>query len=458
MSCLLLAARADFGFGNPNLAGALFAMLAVGAWGGWGKGKTSNIERPAMNVEPGMKSFGLGIKGLIPYGFWVYLVLSGVFGGMMVMTASRGAVVALVAGVFAYLWAAGFPRPRGRQMAGFFGVLVVFGVFVGFGRMGERMAESSGEDGSITSRVAIFKAMPSMLAAAPQGWGVGQSAEAYQNWFQAPEDIRTYKHLLSTHATWMVERGRGFRFLYILGWMVVLILCANAPASLGVWVVYGAAGIFSHVGGDWRLGVLPALALALALWRRAVGQSWPEGRTWRNGVLVAGVLTAGLAMVGELTNKGILRVDESVRVGIDRPKIWYFAPDIAVLGKAYGKAIRKRESVGAAWDMAVIRKALPSEIVLSGSAPIGEGDKFSPACAITWLNPPARLDGEQQRILEMATKKTIIWGEQRSDANPRRLKAWFEELPGGQWIFVRGKGLFLGDSLGDNKGAEVVLP
>jgi len=28
----LLAARVDFGFGNPNLAGALFAMLAVGVW------------------------------------------------------------------------------------------------------------------------------------------------------------------------------------------------------------------------------------------------------------------------------------------------------------------------------------------------------------------------------------------------------------------------------------------
>ena len=31
MICLL-AARVDFGFGNSNLAGALFAMLAVGVW------------------------------------------------------------------------------------------------------------------------------------------------------------------------------------------------------------------------------------------------------------------------------------------------------------------------------------------------------------------------------------------------------------------------------------------
>jgi len=285
-------------------------MLAVAVWVGRQPERswvTSNIECSALIVEPGMKDRGLGIKGLMPSSFWVCLVMSAVFAGMMEMTASRGAVVALGAGFLVLLWAAGLPRPRGRQMAGIFGVLVALGVLVGFGRMGERVVESSGEDGSITSRVEIF------------------------------------------------------------------------------------------------------------------------------------------------------RVDEGVQVGTERPKVWCFAPDIAVLGKAYGKAIRNRESVGAAWDMEEIRKALPSEIVLSGSAPIRADDRFSQCCTVTWLNPPARLDVEQQRILEMAAKKIIIWGEHRSDANPSRLKAWFEGLPGGQWIFVRGRGLFLGASLGGQADAEAVF-
>jgi len=249
----------------------------------------------------------------------------------------------------------------------------------------------------------------------------------------------------------MVERGWGFRFLYILGWLVVLILCASAPASLGVWVVYGVAGIFSHVGGDWRLGVLPVLALAVAVWKRGLGQNWAESRTWCAGVFAAVAVTAGLAVFGVVTNNGIFRTDDGIQVGIERPKVWFFAPDVAVLGKAYGKAIRARGSVGVAWDMAAIREALASEIVLSGSAPIRAGETFSESSSITWLNPPARLDANQEQVLEMAVEETIIWGELRTDANPSRLKAWFEGLPGGQWIFVRDKGLFLGDGFSERK-------
>lgn len=440
---LFLAARAGFGFGNPNLAGAFFAMLAVGVWGC----VTLNIERPTLNIEGKSENRENRLRG--EYRFWICLLLSGVFAGMMVMTASRGAVVALGAGALVCWVAAGFPRPRRWQAVGFLGVLVVLGILVGFGRMGERVAESSGEDGSITSRVEIFKVIPAMLAAAPQGWGQGQSAEAYQNWFQARDDVRTYKHLLSTHATWMVERGWGFRFLYILGWVLVLILCGNTPVGLGIWIVYGVAGIFSHVGGDWRLGVLPGLALAIAVWRRALDQTWPKAPTWRNGILAAGALTAGLAVVGVVTNIGILRADDGIHVGAERPKVWFFAPDVSVLGKAYGKAIRGRESAGVAWDMGTIGKASPSEIVLSGSAPIPAGGMFSAPYTATWLNPPARLNAHQERFLKLAAKKTIIWGELRTDANPRKLQAWFEVLPDAQWTFVRGKGLFLGEGLSE---------
>jgi len=417
----LLAVRTDFGFGNPNLAGALFAMLAVGVW-------------------------VFGCKGLHPSTrFWICLAASACFAGLMVMTASRGAVVALVAGLLAVWWTAGRPRAKGWQMVGLAGVALLLGIFAGSSRMGSRVAGSSAEEGSITSRLAIFQEVPAMLAAAPAGWGAGQSADAYQNWFQAPEDARTYKHLLSTHATWLVERGWGFRFAYILGWVLVVMVCWKTPGALGAWVAFGVAGIFSHVGGDWRLWVVPGLALGFAAWASARMMRWPECRSWRNALAVALSLTVLLYISGQAVNRGIFSGRGFVKVGSGMPGKWFFAPDRSVLGAAYGKVVRKEKSAGVAWEIAPIVNAAPREIVLSGRATIPAGGAFVQPYELLWLNPPAKLNEAQRGVVEQAAKKTMVWGELRTDANPRELKSWFETLPDGRWVFVKGTALFLGE-------------
>lgn len=163
-------------------------------------------------------------------------------------------------------------------------------------------------------------------------------------------------------------------------------------------------------------------------------------------VLVAGVATTGLALAGIATNPGVVRTGESVRVGSENPKVWVFAPDVAVLGKTYGKIIRDHAPVGVAWEMDAISKAEPDEIILSGSAPLRTGDRPPAPCVVTWLNPPARLNAAQKRFLEGAAKKTILWGELRTDANPGNLQTWFKTLPETRWIFIQGKGRFLDDS------------
>lgn len=429
---IFLAVRADFGLGNPNLAGALFAMLAVAVWGVW-RGRTVKINPKVTNQD---------------HRFWICLGLSVFFSGLMILTASRGAVVALGAGLLASWGAAGCPRLRLSQVGGVVAAMLALGMWAGLGRMGERVAESSTEDGSITCRIEIFKTLPAMLTAAPHGWGRGESAEAYQNWFQDLEDARTYKHLLSTHATWMVERGWGFRMLYVVGWAAVLILCGEAPVCLGVWVVYGTAGIFSHVGGDWRLGVLPALALGVAVWRRVLGPGWPQVRAWRRGMFASGVVLVVLTGIGAVTNRGISRTADGVEVGGGSSNVWFFAPDVAVLGKSYGKVVRSRGVAGVSWNFETVDQADREgrlEIVLSGSAPIRADDRLSVPYAVTWLNPPGRLIAAQERFLKCAVQKTILWGELRTDANPGKLRAWVEELPDARWVFVRGQGRFLGD-------------
>lgn len=405
------------------MAAALFAMLAVAVWGFGGKGQQ--------------------IRSV---SFWLCLGLSTFLAGFVVATASRGGMVALAAGLAGGWVVAGFPRVTSRRAVGIVLAVCVLLGFAAAGRMGERMADSSLEDGSITSRLAIFKVVPAMLAASPQGWGVGESAEAYQNWFQALDDTRNYKHLLSTHVTWMVERGWGFRFVYLLGWAAILMLCAKVPASFGVWIAFGVAGVFSHVGGDWRLWIVPGLALAWALANRARRKDWPPKRAWGYGLAIAAGLTLMLWIIGHQQGRKIFHTGWGVTVGRGEPETWFFSPDPAVLGSNYGKAVRPLKSAGVAWTIQPMIRAAPRKIVLSGRSPIPGDTAFAEPYDLVWLNPPAILNETQKHVVERAIEKTIVWGELRTDANPGKLKTWFSTLVGGRWIVARGKGLFVGSS------------
>lgn len=419
---MFFAARVGFGFENPNLAGALFAMLAIGTWGV-------------------VHAFARWV-GWRPW-FWAALLLSGAFAAVLVMTASRGALVALVVGGIAMWGAWGFIRPKPWQAAAVLAGGVMLGVFSGFGRMGERVVESSAQEGSITSRVEIFKAVPAMLVVAPCGWGRGQSAEGYQNWFQELDDMRTYKHLISTHATWMVEWGWGFRIGYVLGWVVVLVLCAYSPACFGVWMAFGVAGLFSHVGGDWRLVVAPVVALGFALKNRFADREWPGFRAWLGVGVAAAVGMLFLGVVGAITRPELQKGEDRILWGAGRPKMWFYAPSPVVLGKTYGKSLRRFGSVGVTSMAESVDRKQPVRIVLSGSSQIKAGEHFSEPYALIWLNPPGRLDAEQKRVLEKASEKIIVWGEFRSNANPTLLKAEIMGLPKARWVTVFGGGMFL---------------
>ena len=79
--------RLDFGFGNPNSAGAFFAVLAL-----------------AVFLIPGRRAWMTGIRGL----------LSGIFFSCLLLTASRGALIGLGIGSLAVWGASGFPKPRAQ--------------------------------------------------------------------------------------------------------------------------------------------------------------------------------------------------------------------------------------------------------------------------------------------------------------------------------------------------------
>lgn len=420
---LLIAARPDFGFGNPNIAAAFLAMLAVAAW--------------AIPLAGGR---------FRPIAFWAGLAVGTALAGLLVATASRGGVIALLAGLAACWVAAGCPRPKVAQVIG---IAVAAGLLFAtalWSRMGERVADSSASDGSITARVAIWQEFPAMLTASPGGWGLGNAAQAYQNWFQSPDDTRTYKHLVSTHATWMVEQGWILRVAYLFALAAILLLCWDVPVALGVWAAFVVAGIFSHVGADWRLWVPPGASLLFVLLVRFRGSRWPRAWAWAGCLAVAVFGAALLWSMGHFLDRKIWDRGWGVVVGSGEPKTWIFSPSPAVLGRSYGKVVRQLGSACVAWQFDHITGAKPKRIILSGDAPISPEAVLPEAYDLLWLNPPPVLDEGQKNMVEKASMKTVVWGEMRTDGSPRKLKAWFEALPEAQWKLAPGSGMFLGQS------------
>jgi len=418
-----LGARLHFGFENPNLAGTLLAMLALGAW---------------VFCE-GNSDQGKGRKTAL---FALSLGLSGSLTAMMSLTASRGALIAWAGGALAAWWTAGRPRPRRAQWAalGLVGVFIV--IVAALGSMDERIVRSSGEDGSIESRLAIYDKFPAMVAAAPGGWGAGQSAAAYQNWFQDENDSRIYKHLISTHVIWLVERGWVARFFYVFAWLAALRWCSASPAAFGIWVAFGIAGFFSHVGGDWKLWIVPAFYLGWAWLVRRRTLQRPQGRDALVGLGLTAFLLAILFGAGLVSRTPVERRGKIVSVAGAGRKVWFIAPDRSVLGTSFGKVVRRHAPAAVAPGLSAIPQSENCVLILSGKGVFHVG-RLPKSYELIWLNPPARLSAEQQAVFEGASIKTIYWGELRTDANAAFLRRWSRGQPNTLWRDVVGEGLLL---------------
>ncbi|MDD5200720.1 MAG: hypothetical protein PHC88_13065 [Terrimicrobiaceae bacterium] len=259
--------RLHLGLGNPNSAGALFAMLLVSALAfclGGGR-------RRAIGA---VLTLGLGCA--------------------MAMTASRGAVVALAAGL-AVLAAAGARSSADRWML----ALVAAGVAGLFAASpaGKRI-HAPGQDVSLATRWVVFSRVPAMIAAAPGGWGAGRSAAAYQNWFEPIGGVTQFKHMLSTHAIWLVGRPWPVRLLYVGAWAFALGWCAGTgrkwmargPGMLdglrrgrlfqprGRAAVGMGAAICLAAGDDGEPGAGRALSLAESIRRDGGGNPFAPGR------------------------------------------------------------------------------------------------------------------------------------------------------------------------------------
>lgn len=411
------AYRWDFGFWNPNAAGAFFAVLVF-----------------AVFLLPGQSRPAKAFKIFLALVLFIAVLL----------TASRAALLGLVIGGFASWFLAGRSLPLKNGLVWLLSLLLLLSCFIVGSKSLRRLSEISTSEPSTASRLAIYSTIPSMLLAAPGGWGHENATKAYENWFQDSRDTTGFKNLLSTHGTWAVEQGMGFLFLYVALWC--LALWVSTPLVFGALTCWGICTALSHVGVFWWMWAVPALLVLSSIWRHGKSRTFPR-LTKLICLLSAAVLALGASFwltISDSPARPVRFSKEALIWGDGSPSLWFVRPDPAVLGKAQGKSLTQLESFAVVdnWN------AVPQEavVVLSGIAPPIPPQGLQLA-HLHWLSPPADLSPELMRLLTKTPKKTIWNGSERQDVPIPSWRPWLESLPGASWQQLPGRTRFLGDDL-----------
>ena len=323
--------RWKFGFVNPNVAGALFACLAVAA-------ASLLLSRRRWIVCMG----ALSVSCLL---------------FCLAKTQSRSGFLAFFAGGLPLAYVYFRSRFTWRRIL-CLGVLLL-GVcgcvwYSMAGRIDVRQAGLLNQ-ASDTSRLPIWRAVPRMCATAPGGWGRGFTGIAYNNWFQPPERDHQLSGLLSSHFTRLSEYGWCGRFLYAFGWLSLLAVLWTAfavfrrsPLPAAVWTAFFTAAFFNHIVGFSALWIVPLATLGVF----ALSKPWREGRAYLGVLLLAAAGTGGVMLCvwqmgleddARAPGPSIHRVDNATCINGERPRVWVVYDEYVLEGGYrgfFGKEVR----------------------------------------------------------------------------------------------------------------------
>lgn len=433
--------RMDWGLGNPNKTAVLIAELLIASWG------FSYWKR---------------------WGFWLSTVFSVVFGVCLIMTYSRGGLVAAICGVGILLAFNPRPWPKNRAI-GVLAVFVLLGSFAFYSKALGRYGQGVGdEDPSIANRLTIWKMAPRMMVDAPSGWGWGRSGDAYVQWYQPVDRPERYRTLVNSHLTWLVEMGWVGRAGYFLAWIATLALCFPSPqmrwfaVPWGIWLTFGIGAFFSSVAESPWLWISPAAALISVLFFRLRRRDWPRGPVFLTGILVGAAVLGGIYIAGRLTPEAfqvhgstdattICKAGYSARRS-DTP-LWIISPDRAIIGEHYGHVIRKALAEGSVGLVGIATKGerlpqgLPLRVVLMGKPLEIVLPEKSPYLL---LNPSGSPD--PLRVFSK-TQLQIFWGEFRQNED-RLIWETFAKTQGAPFIEIPGVAEYISNWLNLITGAE----
>lgn len=232
------------GFQSPNAAGGLLACLALAG----------------ISLFLGDGKVRIAVGALISLFSLV---------GLM-MTGSRGGLVAFGAGFFALLSLSFLRRavqPVGRRILVLLGcLLVVAGAVLawkGTGVLTRSLAGGAAGRGEGSDRISIVSSALKMMVDAPGGWGVRTAGPAYSNWYQPMGGNTWQLTLVSDQLTRLVGYSWLGRGLWIFGWLAVLSLLwtfARRGFGMGgvaVWLALAVASSFNTMLSEFALWILP---------------------------------------------------------------------------------------------------------------------------------------------------------------------------------------------------------
>ena len=219
------ALRWSFGFENPNKAAVLFACLIPLCWVSW-------------LLAWRLRQVWWRRTVLVAS---AALLLS--FAFCLLKTYSRGGLFAAAVGLL-YLafhdWSAtrktGMAQPRLRRIGGI-GLYVVLVVMVIVSGVWKRSLETVTEkDRSVENRLVLWRYGLQMAVENPNGFGAGQSGEAYKQWYQPLNMKEGYRTLVNSYLTFLVERGWCVFAVLFVG--VAFFWAWSFPKTLGSAVPY----------------------------------------------------------------------------------------------------------------------------------------------------------------------------------------------------------------------------
>ncbi len=245
--------RWSFGFDNPNKAAVIFACLLPFLFHCW-------------NAGWGFRNVFLRV---------ITIVLTGaaflVAGYCLCMTFSRGALVAAVAGLV-YVAGVALFRDRGRPVVKWIAhvlLLGAFGFLVIWTGLGTRTGEAAEGDRSVGNRFDVWSAALQMSVENPTGFGAGRSGVEYMQWFQATDREEGYRTMVNSYLTFLVEYGWAWFGLILIAFSIFWAWTLPARGDglsvglRGLLVAFLVAGIFSTTMEEWRLWIMPGLAVLI---------------------------------------------------------------------------------------------------------------------------------------------------------------------------------------------------
>jgi len=236
------SSRLRLWFYNPNGAGALFAEIALVLFAIVVLIIKNNLLRVVLG--------GCAVASTI----------------LLLMTGSRGSLIALVASVIvvtmAYII---FRNVKVRETLAVSLIIVAASVFAVLAFSSNRFGRNLlSVDAGNVQRLRAWRSAPAMIAAAPNGWG-DNCGQAYCEWFQEESDSHVLYYLVNTHLTWMAGKGWLFSGVYVFGWVLLFaMLLANfrnrwSALALAMWTLFFIANWFSTLGQFASLWVIPSL-------------------------------------------------------------------------------------------------------------------------------------------------------------------------------------------------------